>query len=50
MLYLINSRDAEYYTEEWVVNRIVHHMEEMRPEYAEALAQEWGFSWPTDTD
>lgn len=49
-MYLIPSADARDYTEEWVVNRIVHHMEEMRPDLAEALAKEWGFDWPYDTN
>ena len=45
-LYFISSVDAQNLTEEWVIERIVCLLDELRAKDAEAIASEWQIDWP----
>jgi hypothetical protein len=49
-MFLITSNENRDFTEEWAIQRIIHHMDENRPDHAKALAQEWGIDWPDCSD
>lgn len=44
MLY-VNEIEGLYLTEAWVSERIVYLLDDLRPEDAQTLAEEWGIDW-----
>ena len=49
-MYLIGTDEAEALTENWLIERLLYHMDRIQGDDAQALADEWGFNWPHSED